>query len=414
MLLACLLAMMAGCSSEDTSLRLRFVVDPTLNTEQQLLSVVQELELVLDTTSGFSGVGATGKSVGDFVSADVDGDDVAELRLTRYLSGDRSLPQIRLLPGSNLDSRFQITAKGLRQSEIAAIGGLASVDFRSGEHVDINVPFNLRASYRAPRVVISLPHDGQTVPQALGQVYIEFSKQVALSPKTEDVRLVYESTAGDRTVPGAWNLSQTKVEELGMDEIRAVATLQLEGSCPLNPGTFRIEAATSIVDGQGNPLDQDATSAELDGFVASFSIPGQAAASPCGGTPLTCKDDKQCDPAAGFVCQIPPGAQEGVCVPAFNDCSNSPCPPGWVCSVEGDKAACVQDCRLFGDCGLMGFCEMSSGICLPCGSDPSMCPKPPDCQELCKEACMSDQDKCAACLQQHNCAQPPPPPDPNA
>lgn len=394
-----------GCEGEETSLQIRFLADPTLNTEQQILAMVDTLDLILDAPGGFVGVAATGQSFGVLDAWDVDNDKVAELMLRRSLGGAGELPLFRLLPGSNMDRGFKITARGWRGKEIAAIGGVASSRFEAGAHKDLDVPFNLRAAFRPPRVVIALPHDGQTVPSALSQVYVEFSKRVQV--QENQLRLVYESSGHDISVPGAWQMEQNTVRELGMSEVRSVATLTVSGSCSLNPGTFRIEASTQITDETGAHLDQDAASTGDDAFVSRFTIPGQPTGQPCGSSPETCREDKDClaggttSTGQWFTCLIEPGQIEGKCVPATTDCSDLKCGQGYVCTDINGTAECVQDCRAFG-CDPSTFCDQQTGLCQDWCTDPNTCTQPDDCQQKCADICTQDQYACEDCLKQCN------------
>jgi len=398
-----------ACTQDDTSIQIRFLVDPTLNTEQQVLLQVDRLELVLDAPQGFAGVTSAGQSFPPFTAVNTDQDSALELVVQKDVASDSSLPLVRLLPGSNLDCTFSITARGWKGTQVTALGGAASVRFRQGSHEDLPVPFNLRAGFRAPRVVISQPHDGQQdVPAALGQVYLAFSRPVTVDPQSSQLSVVYDA-AGGLAVPGSWQLSSTKVYELGMPETRTVATLKLAASCPsLSPGSYRIEASTKIVDSSGNRLDQDAGTTQPDPFTASFTISGTPTGSPCGATPGTCASDKDCGSLQGFVCQLDAtGGSLGKCVPGTTDCAGIQCETqkGYICIMGSDgsdgHATCVPDCRVFG-CGSNAFCQQD-GTCSSNCSTPD-CKPPPAVCEACREICNDPQQTgCQDCLKQNNC-----------
>ena len=400
----CLMALPCGCSEVETALQLKLSSDSTLNTEQQILQRVDTLELVLDAPAGFAGAGATGQTHGELTASDPDQDGKLELVLRRSVSGE--LPLLRLLPGSNADRSFKITARGLQKNQITAVGGVASASFAEGEVQDLLVPFNLRAGFRQPRVLFSLPHDGQTAPRALNQIYLEFSKVVA-PPGKDQLRLIYKGTGKEATVAGIWQLAQHTVYEMGLPEARTTATLKLPVSCSLNPGAYRIEASALIKDATGDTLDQDLGTAAAEGYVARFSIAGQATAVACGLSKETCKLDSDCGKDKGFVCQISPGQTEGKCVPgSAKDCTSKICPKDYVCSPSKSGAQCLPDCRTYGGCDSKSYCDKATGICKPC-DDPGCLPGQDQCKKLCGDICAKDPKACDECLKKYGCKLPP-------
>lgn len=395
-------AALCGCSGVETGLQLQLTRDSTLNTEQQILTRVDTLVLVLDSPSGFAGAGSAGQAHGELSAADVDQDGKLELTLRRDLGG--ALPLLRLLPGNNAGASFKITARGLQKNQTTAVGGVSAASFTEGQVRDLSVPFNLRASFRPPRVLFSLPHNGQTAPRALNQVYLEFSKVV--SPGKDQLRLVYKGTAQEVAVPGAWQLSQHTVFEMGLPETRTTATLKLPATCSLNPGTYRIEAASQIKDATGDTLDQDVSTAAGDRFVASFSIAGAPAAAACGLTKETCKNDADCGKVTGFVCKIASGETEGKCVPGqAKDCSKKICPNGYVCEATKSGPQCVPDCRVYGGCDAKSYCDKDTGVCKACAD--SKCPGDDVCKKLCGDICAKDPKACDDCLKKNGCKPPP-------
>ncbi len=360
----------SACDAEDvTALRLRLVFDPELQSERQILSAVERLELVLDASGGFAGLSAAGQRVGELSAADPDGDGVLELVLTRALKGQAALPLLRLLPGKNGNRAFQITARGLAGSELAAFGGLGAVRFAQGASLDVLVPFNLRPAFLPPRVLFTLPHDGETrAPGALGQIYLELSKQVTPESAKAGLRLVYQGTAGDVAVPGSWVLGENQIDDLGLPTRRTTATFQPGSGCTLSAGSYRIEAAATIVDLAGKPLDQKADTDGPDPYLGRFTIPGAAEADSCAKTPTSCKRDEDCGELVlkQYVCNL----ATGQCVLGAASCPTLACPKGYVCQPAGTPGAsskCVQDCRIAGTCaGAQDSCDPATGLCLPC------------------------------------------------
>ena len=127
----CLLAAICGCSDVETALQLRLTSDATLNTEQQVLAGVDTLVLVLDAPAGFSGAGSAGQTHGELTASDPDNDGQLELVLQRDLHG--AMPLLRLLPGSNADVSFKITARGQQRNQTTAVGGVAAAAFTVGQ-----------------------------------------------------------------------------------------------------------------------------------------------------------------------------------------------------------------------------------------------------------------------------------------
>ena len=395
--------LLGACAEEPTALRLKMVVDPELNGESQLLSVVQNLSLVLDAPEGF--VGAPGEG-GELSATDVDRDGKLELVLTKPVVGQKSFPLYRLLPGSNAGRSFYVTARGLVGSQVAAVGGSALAKFAVDQSLELSVPLNLRPAYRAPRVVMSLPHDGQqAVPQALANVYVEFSKWIDERSIEKHLHLIWRSPAGDeREVPGVWNLTNISVNELGFPEERTAATFQRKDECLLTSGEFRIVAEAGITDTSGNALDQDALRPGADPFRSTFEVVGSVV--PTGAAKDTacatvtaqpgCKSDPECNPDGGssFICARLGTAAEGACVLNGQSCGAG-CPKGTVCAPTATKggidarpsgiqvgsappANCVPDCRVYGGCPPLFRCDFGRGICEACvGSGPSSQPIDP-------------------------------------
>lgn len=385
--------LLCGCADVETSLQIQLVSDSRLNTVGQILSAVQTLELVLDSPSGFDGAGSAGQSHGALTARDTDGDGKLELVLRRAVDG--ALPQIRLLPGSNVDRSFKITARGLAGSQVTAVGGVASAAFTRGQLRDLALPFNLRASFRQPRVVFSLPHHGQVAPAALSQVYLEFSRVVMVAK--DSLRLTFQGATAS-SVPGQWKLARHTVNELGYSETRTTATLTLPPSCSLNPGSYGIEASTRITDEAGRALDQDLGNDVADGYTAHFSIAGSTAKVPCGLSKQSCKKDADCG-SGGFVCAIPTGSAEGKCVAGKTKvCTSQICPKDHVCLADKSGVQCLPDCRVYG-CDPKSSCNKTSGICKPC--DPTGCE--PDCKALCGDICKKDPKACDDCFKKHGC-----------
>jgi hypothetical protein len=381
--------LVASCGDEGTALRLKLVVDPQLNSEAQLLSVVNSIELVLDAQEGFSAV----PDGGELVAKDVDNDGMLELVLTKSVQGLKSFPMYRLLPGSGGRS-FTITARGWVGNQVAAVGGSAPAKFVDGQSAEVTVPLNLRPGFRAPRVIMALPHDGQdAVPQALSSIYVEFSKWIASGSAEKHLRLTTKVGGADVDVPGTWAFKNIAVTELGYTEERTGATFQRDATCyDLIAGEFHIVAEAAITDTSGAPLVQDAMTSQPNGYRSTFRVvPSADIAPPAANsacvtvkpTQVGCTTLESCNPNGGeaFICVKPADASLApYCAPSGKTCGN--CPTGYVCAPVATStdpstpaptvvASCVPDCRANG-CPTMipGVgavrCNVVSGICDPC------------------------------------------------
>lgn len=422
-----LLVAAAGCSEDPTAIRIKLVVDPTLNTEQQVLSVINRLQLVLDTESGFSAEPDAALSL-----QNMDTDTDLELVYDQDVHGLTTFPLLRLRPGRDHQMPLEILARGLAGGELAALGDPVSVRFEDDADLEVSVPLDLRARFRPPRVVATLPQDGQDkVPAALGYIYVVFSKWIKPSTMTGNLKLVYQGTGGEQSVAGAWDHSNSTVTEMGQPEERTTATFKL-GDCSLAPGTYRIEASSSITDTAGNPLDQHALSEQLDSFSATFTLPGAPGTEPCESTPVGCQEDSDCDPSTPpqYVCAKDEGADVGQCVPIPTSCDSAvacpegyrcesddnaqvfcikeevevtcsadTCPDGYRCESEGEQIFCIreEEPSCSGVTCPEGFaCESGpeGGIScvkeeVPCSEDPTVCP-----QEF---RCNDETNQCVPC-----------------
>jgi hypothetical protein len=272
------------------------------------------------------------------------------------------------------------------------------------------------------------------VPSALATIYVVFSKWIAAESIEGNLRLTFTGTGDLQVMAGTWDLADTNVVERGLPEQRTIAAFRLE-SCALQPGSYRIDVDTGIVDTAGNALDQHATANGPEPYAASFTLPGTPSATPCGtsagcrsnaecdpsenplyvcvdpgpsgrclptpptcegalqcpagyrckdgdvGQPVTCEkvaactSDPQCDPEETglFVC-AKEGIYQGQCVPAPLTCQRVECPPEYHCEVLEQRLVCDRgpSCTTEPDsCGKEKRCDKESGLCVPCTVYPS-------------------------------------------
>lgn len=383
---------LGGCADEGSAVRVKLVADPTINSEAQVLAVIDELRLVFDRAGGF-------QPAPGFQIADVDADGEGELIYAEPVTDERAFPLLRLRAGT-VAGPFVVAAKGLVGGQLAATGAPASIDFEAEDNAEVTLALDLRAKYRPPRVEVTLPQDGQDpVPAALGTIYVVFSKWIAHASTPGQLALIYRGAGNaEQTVAGRWSLEDSSVMEGGLPEERTTATLQLSGSCTLAAGKYTIDVRTGISDVAGVALDQRAESPGPDGYAASFTLPGAPADEPCGATPTPgCAEDADCDPAMPprFICADKERG-DGRCVPTPQSCDGPvSCPSGYRC-VEATAAAlvtCVREaqCQVDADCD---DADPPRILCGEEGEDQGRCiPAPPNCSMVvCPEGYRCDPD----------------------
>lgn len=413
---ALLALVLLACSGEETSLLLHFMPDPVLNTEAQLLSAIDRVQLVLDADGGFAGVSTAAQGAGPWTAAQRDGDKELELELTRSIAAEQGFPELRILPGQNGDRAFRIAAYGLVGTKLVALGGTSTTTrFREGGPTDVAIPFNLRASYRAPRVLLSVPADGTTTTaKGVGRLHLELSTVVTTDSLRSGLQVYFRGTSGERLLQGNVITSTQQLQELGITDTRSI--VEFEGPCPFGPGSYRVVLSTQVKDLAGRALDQDAQQPGANAYQGTFTVPGTAGADPCSIRPEGCNVPEDCNPPGQklLTCQItdkPPG----VCVPAKEVCvpgTTTGCPKGYIClgpTIKDGLPSCVQDCRLVGGACTQGFiCNKTTGICDPCkvGASGEQCAPPPPPTSTCPkcdEICKTDPVKCKECRVANKC-----------
>lgn len=383
LLCACAAVLLGACSGPDTAVRLHLVPDPKLNTEAQVLAVVQSLDLVMDGRAGFAGVSAPGEA-GSFTAVDIDADGVLELRLQRKLKGRDALPQFLLLRGESGEGPFELAAHGRAGDNIVALGELRDLRFHDGEERVRDLPFDLRPGHRAPRVDLTMPADGESsVPTALGEIYVQFSKVVKGMEQHVSLRFETQDSATIQ-VPGSVVVAAKSVMRVGHEETFTTATIKL--GCALGPGTYRIEATAQIIDEKGLALDQDASVDGANGFVGRFRIDGQPGDEPCSASATECKRPEDCNVnlPAGTGAKSTYRCADGSCVADVDECGGLCTTGDEVC--DAPKKTCVPDCREHGCDSLLHSCETGTGLCRPC-----------DFKTSCADA-LVDQCKTELCL----------------
>lgn len=141
-----LLVTACGDGGPDTVLHLRVV--PSKTTAALLLAQLDSIELVLDSTIGFSNVPSGATQVGAFAIADADADGQPELIWSHALTD--ALPDLWLTPGSNIDKKLTISAYGRSKGQIMAKGSVSEIAFTPGAVREIAIPLAFDSSPPPP------------------------------------------------------------------------------------------------------------------------------------------------------------------------------------------------------------------------------------------------------------------------
>lgn len=338
---------MTGCG-DPAAIQLVLTPSPELNDIPTLLARLSRVAVVADAAGGLNGVEDTGERPGGGEAVDWDDDGILEVTFeSPVLAGDE-LPVLEIGVGQNTGRELFFTVLGFADEaahtaeEAVAFGG-ASALCPPGEMQTVGLPFNLRAGYRSPKVVMVLPADGsEGVPQSLVAVTVVFSttvQETSLAGRValwdpDDVAVPFETLHRNATFTG----------EDGREELRSILQIQIGG---LLGGLHRLEINPGILGRNGLSFDQRPDQKGENGFTSSFDVLSTIGGGEAGCLP-GCPPGYACDPVL-----------DG-CVPA-TDCDEQ-CGTGYVC--DPDSNTCVWDCRLFGACLAPGAsCDPETGLC---------------------------------------------------
>ncbi len=342
MLLTVGLVFFPACSDPSGSLRLVLGADPTLNSPQEITTAVSKLALIVDSPTGLLGVTKPGKRSSGGTALDIDDDGVLEVLFVTAVDND--LPVLELDLEANAGRELDIKALGLGSDDAVsldaarALGG-ATVSAPVGKVTEIGVPFNLRSFYRAPRVVLSYPPDGGSLPVSVTSLTVVFSTPIDASSLANHV-LLHCSGQGD--VATTATLKDAVFVDLGGAQATR-SQLDLELGVPLlgDPCTLRV--GPGIISTWSKSFDQHPDHPGADAYEITFTPPGVAS----GGNCSSCPDGTYCD-AVSERCK------------SYLDCSNG-CAPGLLCDNSG---TCVDDCRVYGTCPRFDErCDEATGLC---------------------------------------------------
>jgi len=360
-----LLATLAGCG-DPTALDLSLVADPNVNSEASLVEKLTCIRVVVDSSEGLYPGGADRRE-GDLLISDIDSDGQGELVAGVGMADLGRLPLIRVEQGGLSDPPLELRIDGRatgdadacrdKNDATVAAGGVQGIYFSADGVQPVQVPFNLRAEYRPPRVTQVYPEDGANLSlEIVGSVVLIFSKQMDNASLTRPgvIQLIrvqgsQESAVAIACVPGeVWGGGPTKAD------CKLAATL--------SEGSYRVRVSQGALDTSGRSLDQAALQPGNQPFSSQFEIGptvAQTASCPPMCESLWCGNGGTRCPS-GLTCV------DQRCVP---DSCPASCGPLMVC--DATHAVCVEDCRMFGTyCGVDGddptkllSCDQQTGLC---------------------------------------------------
>jgi len=351
LVLALCLALASPACGEVTALDLTLVADPNVNSEQDLVSALAELQLVVDSPAGLYPLGAARKEA-DFEIVDEDSDGAAELVSKVGVAQLGRLPLIRLEQGGLADQPLELRLLGRNsKGEGVAAGGVKGVHFIPEQALPVQLPFNLKADYRPPRVTEVYPADGATglLVGSISSVLVIFSK--AMNPvevARPGVFSVYYLSGGKEVVVPAKSIKVTELYSQGPSKAEYTFVKLLD-----RESTFHVRIESKARDTSGRPLDQVPLQAGNQAFKSTFTLGPQMA------RPAT-TELAWCD-NGGSKCS--PGL---ACDTASKDCLPTGCPASCASLQVCDPSlgACVDDCRLH---GTYGGCPAARPVCQKSG-----------------------------------------------
>ena len=352
---------LAACG-QTTALELTFVPNPNITDPEALVSSLSAVRLIFDAAQGLYPL-SSAREVPPLEIADVDNDGAAELVVD--VDVGEHLPLVRVEPGALAPETIDVRAEGHSpegaSGEPIALGAVSGASFTVDQTTDVEVPFNIRPKYRAPRVTQVLPEDGakDLFPAAINSVMVIFSKRInpdSLVGRDKKVLQVLSVGAGgEETLVAPKNIL---VRNLGSGDT-APTTAEYVFASALDEGMYRVRVAVEATDLSGRPLDQVAIQSGNQPFSSSFAVGlGVSTAHTC--APEIPCEENWCD-SGGTRCFGGATCVDGACVPA--SCPAS-CSEGTVC--DANLAVCVVDCRLAGEiggcddglsCGANGVCQ---------------------------------------------------------
>ncbi|MGC4121332.1 MAG: hypothetical protein QM765_43500 [Myxococcales bacterium] len=222
--------------------------------------------------------------------------------------------------------------------EAVAIGA-ATGSCEAGRTCQVGVPFNLKPSLAAPRVILVSPPDDPSGENKVNDRIVAVSAVLSTLVDGDSARAHARVIGPDGKTASLSVIVDEVAFTLGGETARRTSlTFQL--SPPLAEGPHTIEIGPGLVSVAGRRFDQNPATAEEDAFRSSFQTLPTFASNGC-----------TCDP--GYECYEPLHG----CRPAMT-CPTT-CVSGYTCDLA--QHACVEDCRVLALCA--GACDTATGLC---------------------------------------------------
>ena len=331
------------CGNSMGPIDMRLVVDPNLNTKQQVLRELEMIQTTLDSDEGLYPQDFD-VPVQEHRVVNVDQDSAFELQVDIPIDPQaQDFPTVRIEKGSFGDEvELDISLVGWNVNELIAQGGAQNISF-THEKQQLAVPFNLHPRRLAPRVTHVLPTQTDTLRHcSLSSVLVMFSKPIEI----QDMDAIQVAPVGPNIQLELDPVGRyVRINNPGFKE-----TENLESNRDTFPFRITYELtieANAISDGS-RLLDQSSTTDGNQPYAATFSIPCQIGSvqktRECPVFPRLKKVEDRCFPGS---------------------CDGILCPIGFICNPN--QASCDVDCRTYlpGDGCITGICNADTGVCEP-------------------------------------------------
>ncbi|MBI5549130.1 MAG: hypothetical protein HY901_35035 [Deltaproteobacteria bacterium] len=336
-------ASLGSCAqAPGTAIQLVLTVTPDIAPEAAILESVEGLHVVVSSSDGLARVSVEGPTPGGGEAGDWDGDGRLDVRFHAppLPPGMEKLPvlQIDLESNAARPLTFQVFGLGPGSSTLteALALGSASGSCPLSQVCQVGVPFNLRPSVAAPRVILVTPPEGGE-PVANNIVAVSAILSTTVTP--ESARSHARVLGPDGGVVSLQVIVSEVAFVLGGETARRTQlTFQLDS--PLEPGTHTIEVGPGLVSTTGKRFDQSPATAAEDVFRSTF-------------TAMSVLNTNGCDCVPGYSCnELLGGCEPERSCPAT-------CVTGYVC--DAAQQVCIEDCRLLSVCS--SRCDLSTGLC---------------------------------------------------
>jgi hypothetical protein len=337
-----------ACGADETAIDVYLIPDPNITVREQLFSMTETLQLILDSQDGLYGVDRA-QDYGSLRIMNADADEPLEAVFTTAL--DAALPVIRIdrgeltEPASGIDIRVRAPQPGGEKA--VAFGEVQGVRFEDGQTKRLDIPFNIQPEFRPPRVNDTVPRNGESV-GVVEQVFIVFSKPMDVQSLLAKGAITLESITGGKR-------ELVPIKEIVVQRLGANTTVRLEFEAGrLEPKTYGLRVSSGVVDdsNERRALDQVPSISGNQAFYAQFIVTSAAAANKTQNFGESCEQ-------GGTACPAPMTCDQNLRQCRFA-CPVS-CPKTTVC--DDFLGVCVDDCRVAGCFSHSPECDHQTGLC---------------------------------------------------